>query len=510
MDTQETAASLWTAYRDETVVRRAEHYSKFTIPSLMVDPLLGAHNEDIRHDFQSAGAMLLNNLAAKLTSLLFPSNQPFFKNVVNDELRAQAKAAGVGEDTINAQLSVLEQEATKNLFINASFAKLTRTIKLLIATGQALVYRDPDTQKFRVWSLQSFSVKRDAAGDWSCIVLKQRMLFSELPPEVQNDAQAKKPGRYDNKQKLDVFTKIQREPGTLNPKVVVTNELDGTRVGPVAQYPVHLCPWIVPVWNLADGEDYARGMVEEYAGDFAKLSILSENLGLYELGSLEWLNLVNEAGGSTVDDLEKTQPGDYVPGGATAVTSYERGDYQKMNAITASISGVIQRLSAAFMYTGNARDAERVTAAEIRQQASEAENTLGGVYSILAESLQAPLAYLMMKEVSEEIVPGLITKAFYPQIITGIPALNRNIEVQNLLTAVQEGAAIIQIVTQMDQRLDPNKVLDLIYRSHAVDVTLLSKSPAVLKQEADQRLQAANAQQQVLDPALQPNPEVLA
>lgn len=488
-----TAASLWSKYRDETVVNRAEHYAKFTVPSLMADPLLTPQSEDIRHDFQSAGAVLLNNLAAKLTALLFPSNQPFFKNVITKALREQAAANNIADDIIETQLSLLEQEATKNLFVNASFAKLTRAIKLLIATGQCLVYRDQDTQKFRVWSLRSFAVKRDAAGDWSCVVLRQRMEFGELPEDIRNDANAKTPGKYRADTKLDLYTKLAREQGTLAPKVSVTNELDGKRVGPVAQYPVHLCPWIVPIWNLSDGEDYARGMVEEYAGDFAKLSVVSENLALYEIASLEWLTLVDESTGSMVDDVQNAEPGDYLAGRSGSLTAFERGDYQKLAAINGAISGLISRLSAAFMYTGNVRSAERVTAEEIRQQAAEAENNLGGAYSILAESLQAPLAYLMMREVSDDILPGLITKAFYPQIITGIPALNRNIEVQNLLAAVQEAGAAVQIVTQIDQRVDVNKLLDMIYRSRSVDTATLFKSPQQLATEAQQQEATADA-----------------
>lgn len=495
---QKSAAALWSEYRDDTVVRRAEHYAKYTVPSLMVDPLEGDSPETICHDYQSLGSLLLNNLASKLVALLFPSNQPFFKNVMTDELKAQAAAKGVPADTLASKLSLLEQEATKNLFVGASYAKLTLAVKRIIATGQVLIYRDTDAQKFRVWSLQNFVVKRDAYGDWQCIVLKQRFLFGDLPPEIQADLAAKRPGSFKPETKLDLYTKILREKALANDIVRVFNEVDGRIVGPHSQYPIHLSPWILPVWNLADGEDYARGYVEEYAGDFSKLSVLSEQLALYELDSLEIINMVDSTSGSSIDDFKSANSGDYIPGKEGDVTAFEKGDYQKIQATQASLRAIETRLSIAFMYTGNTRDAERVTAEEIKAQAKEAENMLGGAYSILAETLQNPLAYLMMQEVSTSVIPGLISRTFFPQIITGIPALNRNIEIQNLLGAIQEGAATVPLLAQVDPRLDPVKVMDMIYRNRAVDTDTVFKSSEDMQAEANAAEAQANAMAQAV------------
>ncbi len=503
-----SAASLWTEYKNTSTVQRAEHYARYTVPSLMVDPLTGSDREDIRYDFQSAGSLLLNNLSSKLTALLFPSNQPFFKNIVTPALLEQAAAANIPKETVESKLSILELEATKNLFKNASFAKLTKALKLIISTGQCLVYRDTVTQKFRVWNMHSFVVKRDAYGDWHCIILKQVFTFAELPAEIQNDLAAKFPGRHKPDSKLDMYTKILREQGTLNPIIRVTTEVDGKVVGPHASYPLHLSPWVLPIWNLADGEDYARGLVEEYAGDFSKLSILSEQLGLYELDSMEIINFVNEASGASVDDLKNANSGDYIPGNGENVMAYEKGDYQKMQTIRASLGEVVQRLSSAFMYTGNTRDAERVTAEEIKKDAREAETMLGGAYSILAESFQSPLAYLMMREVSDKTLSALISRAFYPEILTGLPALNRDIEVQNLLGALSEGAAVIPNLPGIDARLDPIRIMDMLYRNRSVDTSVLFKDQGQLDAEAEDATQNAETLAASAAGLAQPSPGI--
>jgi hypothetical protein len=196
-------------------------------------------------------------------------------------------------------------------------------------------------------------------------------------------------------------------------------------------------------------------------------------------------------------------------GSKDSVSSFERGDYNKIASVRNGLTEIVQRLSLAFMYTGNTRNAERVTAEEIKSLAAEAESMLGGAYSILAESMQSPLAYLMMREVSDEILSGLITKTFYPQIITGIPALNRNVEVQNFLAAVQEASAVVPVLPQVDARLDPVKVLDMLYRNRSVDTAALFKDPAQLdKEAADAKRQADVVAQQAaaMGPAAQPTP----
>lgn len=379
------AARLFEQYRDSGVVYKAKQYATFTLPSLMVDPLQSTR-QTVEHDFQSVGALLTNNLASKLVGALFPTGYPFFKSTPDKALREAAAAEGLAMTDLSAKLAVLDREATERLFLNASLSKLTRAIKLLIVTGNVLLYRDTEAAELMVWSVQSFVVKRQATGKFRTVILKQRFKFDELPIEIRNDLTAKGK-QYKPNADIDLYTTIDKQPGVLNPRVIVWNEVDGVRCGPESSYPEHLCPYIVATWNLADGEDYGRGLVEDFTGDFAKVSLVSEQLGLYELEALSMLNLVDEAAGGVVDDYIEADTGAFVRGKVDGVKSYERGDYKKIAVVRESIGEVVQRLSMAFMYTGSTRQAERVTAEEIRATAREAEHTLGGVYSLLAETL---------------------------------------------------------------------------------------------------------------------------
>ncbi|WP_265102931.1 portal protein, partial [Acinetobacter baumannii] len=58
----------------------------------------------------------------------------------------------------------------------------------------------------------------------------------------------------------------------------------------------------------------------------------------------------------------------------------------------------VNRIGKGFLLSSSiVRDAERVTAEEIRMQANELETSLGGVYSRLAVDFQKPMAYWLTK-----------------------------------------------------------------------------------------------------------------
>ncbi|WP_416142558.1 portal protein, partial [Escherichia coli] len=82
------------------------------------------------------------------------------------------------------------------------------------------------------------------------------------------------------------------------------------------------------------------------------------------------------------------------------------------------------RLSYAFMLNSAVqRTGVRVTAEEIRYVASELEDTLGGVYSILSQELQLPLVRVLLKQLqATQQIPELPKEAVEPTISTGLEA----------------------------------------------------------------------------------------
>lgn len=200
---------------------------------------------------------------------------------------------------------------------------------------------------------------------------------------------------------------------------------------------------------------YGRGYVEEYAGDFAKLSELSQALTEYELNSCIVLNVYNPAGNFDVDRAVSSISGDWITGNKDAVQPYEVGDYNKIQTLVDNLQAISQRLSIAFMSTSNQREGERVTATEIMQNATEAEQVLGGVYSQLSQNMHMPLAYLLLHEVQPEVINAVERGEFKLDILTGLQALSRSSENQSLLVAASEINAIVPIMAQLSKRFNP-------------------------------------------------------
>lgn len=479
-----THESRFLQYRDDSVIIKATRYAHWTLPQLMVDLCnqVGSTVAVIERDFQEIGALLTNNLGAKLGSLLFPSSRPFFKIAPSPQLIGRATQRGKSQADVNAGLARMEMAASQRLFLNASYNQLVFAIKHLIVTGNVVIHRDKKAQRTTCYGLRSFSCRRDGRGQLLDLIIKERTSFSGLAKEFQNALRTKNPVRYSQASaydiSIDVYTRVVREYRGNNIVYVESQQLEGMDVGTPAVHPQHLCPWSAPTWSIVAGEHYGRGLVEDFAGGFAKLSDASEALALYGISAMKFVNLVAPGQGANIDELQAAETGEYVQGMKEGVYTHEVGDAQKIVAMRAEIESTFGNLARAFMYKGNTRNAERVTAFELQQDAMEANTVLGGTYSSLAETMQIPLAHVLLTETEPGILQGVISGDVQLNLMAGIPALGRAADVQNIIAAARDAAAIVGVLKQLDKRIDTAKLLDVIYAGQSVDTSVFFLSEA--------------------------------
>lgn len=490
---EETYESLYRTYTDDSLKRRLEYYALWTIPSVF--PKNETHvpngNAQIEHDYQSVGALMVNRLATKLASTLFPPNSSFFRIEANEELKEFLDREGI------KSLVALENKACRKLLLNASYAQLVQALRLLIITGDVLIRREDD--KIRVFSLKNYVVRRNNVGEDQEIILKECIAYQELPEYLRKSIEVKQPT-----DKVTIYTRIlrvvQEVGGVPLAKWVETQEVEGKPVNYEATYSDVLCPYFTVKWNHVNGDMYGRGYVEEYTGDFAKLSELSQALTEYELNSCITLNVYNPAGQFDIDRAVQAVNGDWVTGQKEAVSTYEVGDFQKIQTLATQIAEVANRLNTAFMSTANQRQAERVTQYEIMMNANEAEQVLGGVYSQLSQSMHIPLAYLLLNEVEPSFIHAVQKGEFRLEILTGLQALSRSAENQALVVAASEINAVLPIFQNMKE-FNLSKMVESIMRANGVNVDDYRYSEEELKaQQAqeDQQAQALAAQQQAM------------
>jgi hypothetical protein len=98
-----------------------------------------------------------------------------------------------------------------------------------------------------------------------------------------------------------------------------------------------------------------------------------------------------------------------------------------------AVREITERLSLAFLlHSAVQRNAERVTAEEIRFMASELEDALGGLYSVLSQELQLPLVQSRIRRLTKSKKLPALPKGIEPEILTGLEALGRGHELQRL------------------------------------------------------------------------------
>lgn len=354
--------ALFTKLQDSEVVRRATCYAHWTLPALMADMQSRDGKALLERDYQEMGAILTNFLAAKVAGILFPSSRPFFKISASAQLVQDALEQGTAKAALIAGLSRMETDACALLFQNSSYNQIILALKHLIVTGNALVYRDTAKHRTITYGLQSYATRRDGQGVLLDCILREFTYVEALPIELQDVLKASNRVRYSRpEQECTIYTRIHREYNQ-NREVIykVTQEVDTTPCGTEGIYQEHLCPWQALTWNLIPGEHHGRGLVEDYAGGFAKLSDLSEAHALYAIEVMRIVHLVASGSGTDIDDFAAAETGEYIAGSPDTVSAHESGDGAKLQQVSNEIAQITQRLSTAFMYGANTRDAERV------------------------------------------------------------------------------------------------------------------------------------------------------
>ena len=495
--------SLWQKYRDSNVVNKAREYSRYTLAKL-VSEYDRAETDDnsreyITRDFQSVGALLVNNLVARLGEYLFPASARFVKL----ELKNMSADQRSKQSAVQAALITIEKTIVDKSKQNGGYADLLMTIAHQAVTGNAALYRDVDTGTYRVYGLENFVVQRDGRGAVVDAVIKERIAWDSLPREFQQELERKGFQPKSGQQRCWLYTRVQRVSRQSGFGYEVTQQL-GSYQGCVYTpgkdyYPEKVCPWIFPVWSLKSGEHYGRGIVEDHAGDFARLSMLSESSALYMQEALRVLWTLT-GGGGNVDDIEQAPTGRVIPlQSGTKLEGIEIGDYNKVQQARDEINQIVTRLAQAFMYTGEFRDSERTTATEVQQVARSAERGLGGPYSMQGKTLQIPLAYVLLAEIDESTVPDIVGNILQLQVVAGLDALGRSIEAETLIKALSDAQAAMVAVANINQVakgvLDPVSILETIFASNGVAIDDYRKSAEQLAaegQQIDQAVAAAN------------------
>lgn len=483
-----------------TFLNRARRCAELTIPTL-IPPQSHSKSTIYYTPWQGIGARGVNNLASKLLLSLLPPNSPFFRLEVDDFTVAQLSGDPTKRAKVEEGLNKIERAVQSEIEGSGMRAPIFTALKHLIVGGNYLLYLPKDGIKG--YSFDKFVVKRDVFGNVLDIIAKdtvsplslsreERRLLETIEGEIDDETNEKEEDDFDEdvNETVDVYTRLYRADN----KWKLYQEINGKVVpGSEGTYPLDKSPMIVLRWTSIDGEDYGRSYVEEYLGDLISLEGLSKAIVQASAAAAKVVFLLNPNGVTRLKDVTKAESGDVVIGQRQDIDSLQTDKQADMRIAHEAAKTISDRLSAAFLMNASVqRQAERVTAEEVRFMASELEDALGGVYSILSQEFQLPFVVRVLDRMTKaKRVPTLPKGVVKPVIVTGLEALGRGHDLNKynmLLKAVQPlGPEVLA------KYMNPADYISRVATSLGIDASGLVKTEEQIAQESEQ---AAQAQQQ--------------
>lgn len=472
--------------RDQ-VLTRGRDCADLTIPALM-PPEGSDENSSLPTPYQSLGSRGVNNLTSKLRLALFPPGNPFFRFRINeDALGIIADDDPQQAQAIEGAMVQLENDALEELESGSDAVILHSAIKQLVTVGNVLLFM-PTEKDSRIFRLNNYVVLRDASGNWLEIVARDVVAKSTLDTVTKEatGVDEKADGKVDDED-IDVFTYVRRSDG----KAEWHQEINDKEVpGSQGRSSIEDCPYMPLRWSALENENYGRGHVEEYLGDLRSLEDLSKSLVQFSAAAAKVIFLDRPNSTTDLKSLQDAESGEFVEGNIEDIGVLQLQKYADFQVAKSQIDDLTLRLSHAFLLTtGTVRNAERVTAVEIRMQAQELEDVLGGVYTVLSAELQQKVVRRLIARLKKKgRFPTLPSGAIKPIIVTGFEALGRGHELNKLRAFFADGVSMFG--EQFMGEFDSAMAADVLATHHNVDVSTMKKTPEQKQQEAAMQQQA--------------------
>jgi hypothetical protein len=443
------------------VLSKAEEYAALTLPGLLLPEAQNTDTQESSQASGSIGALLVTSLTNKMMMALFAPTRPAQRLEVPADLLAKYLAEGMKASEITDALAAMERDGAKVLNTLAIRPKLYTLITHLIVAGNALLIT-PKEGEVRVMSLPYFRVKRTIDGRVHTAIIREEVASNELAEDVRTAAGLG--AGSDEKKEYYRLIQLQSDGRYLETQWVGDTKLDGKFE---ALHTDKTLPYNFLTWRRADEANYGTSHCEDFAADLRSAAVLAASTvdGAVIGTEVRWF--VAPGGMTKVDDLNASENGDALSGRPEDIGAHQAQNSQAVKIALDVANHWERRLSQAFLFTLNVvRDAERVTAEEIRMLAQELETGLGGVYSTLAVSLQKPLAYWCLDRAGYKIASAKIDVV----VITGLDALSRGGDLANLAQALSILERMAALPPLLLQKLDFDAIVLFVGQGVGLDL----------------------------------------
>ena len=473
--------------------------SELTLPYLVRQDDDATGKRTLLQPYQSVGAKAVVTLAAKLMLAILPPQTAFFKlQVREDKLGEQLDPSMKSE--MDLSFSKIERLIMDYIAASNDRVVLHQALKHLIVSGNALIFMGKDGLKH--YPLNRYVVERDGNGNVIEIITKEmvsRKVLGIAPPtpndEVNSDSEY---GAGEDDAEVYTCVKMDESSGSWRWHQEVD---DMILAGSQSTAPKNASPWLVLRFNTVDGEDYGRGRVEEFIGDLRSLDGLSQALVEGASVASKVVFLVSPSATTKPGTLAKAGNGAIIQGRPEDVGVVQVGKTADF-ATAAQLAATIERRILEAFLVMNIRNAERVTAEEVRLTQLELEQSLGGLFSLLTVEFLIPyLNRTMLILQRSNQIPKLPKELVRPKIVAGINSLGRG----------QDNEALTRFVATVGQTLgpealakyiDPTEAIKRLAAAQGIDILNLVRTAEQL-QEMQAQAQADAANQSLVNQACQ-------
>ncbi len=477
---------------------RCEQYALWTIPYISPEDNTKQH-ETIRSNV-AMGARVVNHLANRVVDVMFPGDRPFFSMPPTPEFKRALSAelgadSGDGQATAKAlgQLSKLTNsvitDAMREFDLTSYRPIAIEAVKHAIITGGCIIRRFADNKR-TVYGIKDYAVTRDTRGVLTSVCLRDIKKFSTLVPSMQNFINDYSPEKYTSDGKVTVYTYYERiSEGVWAGVQSVEKHI---MVDTLDTYTDVTLPVFDINWNLARDETYPRGLVEDHTVLFHNLDVTTEAV-IDLIGIAADIKfLVNPGSGINIEELNRSARGTYHAGQEGDINPVEFRHRAELSVLIEQIGSWERQLAQIFLLgSGSVRDAERVTAAEIRSFTRELESAFGGLYSKLALTWQRREAEWLLQQIDIADYSEELSKDFDVVITTGTESLSREGQLDSFRLAINDLQLLDQVPEDVRGRMDISGIAEFLFDQRGLDFTrfLLTQEQLQAKQQAEQKQQ---------------------
>lgn len=483
------------------IVDRAQRLAALTKPWVLPPDGQSADNK-LPENYQSIGSRGVSSLVGKKLIAIWTPGTPWsyhkpasailYDPQVPDQWKRQLQTILLGRDMqIMATLESHNLGQTRGP--RASFRSRKRaTLDQLVITGDTLERQHEDF-RIQLFRRDQYTTKRDSCGDVlehvTCEEIDPLSLGKEVCVQCEVEPELMEKPASDRMMKL--YTWVEWQP--LTERWVIRQELNKVTF---VESEETVTPYFSTAYNLVPGENYGRSIVEENYGDLRSLDELErrrlELLGLVANGKIVKDENSMMRDSDLDEDSGKVIHGRVKDGKCQDVALLAFDGIREYNMLTDGIRDKSANLGRAFLLESAAQpEGERVTATQIRRIAQEIDSALGGAFAPIAEQQQLPLLARTIHLLEKKgLMPKLPEKAVDVEVVTGITALNRDIQ---FTKGVELATMMAQFPEQAHNRIDWSIFAEKLFQLRAFYEPGIVKSDEQIQREAQAALRQAMA-----------------